>query len=147
MKDLLEWLTGCGPASPKAAVSRWKGKTPRLASSGVFGLCWILKEQVLRPAKECLSSRIGELASESQGKQAKKQTLPPSLSFPGGCLKKAWPTLEVGLPASTIQSGEVPHRCAQLLELIHLLFHLGRLRHSGVVVNTVKLRLHQVVCL
>jgi hypothetical protein len=79
------------------------------------------------------------LPARVRASRQKKQTLPPSLSFLGGYLKKAWPTLEVGLPASTIQSGEVPHRCAQLLELIHLLFHLGKLRHSGVVVNTVNL--------
>ena len=55
------------------------------------------------PAKECLSNRIDELASESEGKQAKPKKIPSSVSFYVGCYQKVWPTFKVGLLTSNDQ--------------------------------------------
>ena len=41
----------------------------------------ILKKCILTPVKECLSIRIDELASKSEGKQAKKQSFLPPYPF------------------------------------------------------------------
>jgi hypothetical protein len=48
----------------------------------------------------CLNNRTDELARESEGKQAKKQTPPPSMSFYVGCHSRVWPRFRVGLPTS-----------------------------------------------
>lgn len=56
------------------------------------------------PAKECLSNRVDDLASESEGKRAKPKKLPSSLSFYVGCHQKVRPTFKVGLLTSNDQS-------------------------------------------
>lgn len=86
----------------------------------------VLKKQVLIPVKECLSSRVDELGSESKGGQAKNQQLPSSVFFYVGCSQKMWLRVSVGLLIATnadlgqvIQllndSTKKIHRCAQML--------------------------------
>lgn len=61
----------------------------------------ITQKQTLMPEEECLSSRTGELARESEVEQAKKQKpfLLPG-SFYGGLHQKLWPRIRVCLPTS-----------------------------------------------
>lgn len=56
--------------------------------------------------KECLRSRIDELASESKDKQAKKEK-----SFYVGCYLKVWPRFRVSsLTSNDPDLGQVFHR-------------------------------------
>ena len=61
----------------------------------------IPQKQTVMPEEECLCSRTGELARESEVEQAKKQKLflLPS-SFYGGFHQKLWPRIRVYLPTS-----------------------------------------------
>lgn len=66
-------------------------------------LSWLLvfvgvpKKQVLILVKECLSSRVDELGSESKNEQTKKQQLPSSMFFYVGCSQKVWLRISIGL--------------------------------------------------
>ena len=60
--------------------------------------------------KECLHHRVDELASESEGKQAKSKE---PVFFKVGCHQKAWPRFRMGLSASNNLIKKIPHRSAQ----------------------------------
>lgn len=63
-KDLLEWLTGCDPASPKIAVSE---------ESDSCSVCWDSKEVGSNISEGVPQQQDDELSSMSEGKQAKSK--------------------------------------------------------------------------
>lgn len=90
--DSLACLVRCGPGHPTMAVSHWKAwksgscSSMRLDVLTVPTCHWRIpgemlvfsgwgrpKNVALIPVKECCSNRTGELACESEGKQAKTQ--------------------------------------------------------------------------
>ena len=68
-------------------------------------------------AKGFLISRIDELASDSDGKQAKKQKF-SSISFYDSCPQKEQYRFKAGLPTLKDPGKKIPHRHSQLLHLI-----------------------------
>lgn len=61
------------------------------------------------PVKECLSSRIDELARERED----KQTISKGFHvLPRGCHWRMWLSLALGLLTSNDSIKKIPHRCA-----------------------------------
>ena len=90
----------------------------------VLESCWssvyagAQKKSVLILAKGGLCSRRDELASESEGKQAKSQMPLSSISFYVGGHQKGWPRFRMTLPRLNEPVREIPHRSAQLLVVL-----------------------------
>lgn len=98
--DLLEWLTGCGPASPTMAVFGWKGQKYRSYSvCKVECLRWT-SVNVRIPKKWALTPVQGWTCQTGEGPAGKEQRLlSPCLYL--SCHKKVWPGFKMGLLTSS----------------------------------------------